>query len=93
MPKTTLLSGKEVSEAVYAELQPRITQLKQQGINANIIYPDNYGLSFYGKCLFTSELVVKKQPEITKDVIKVIVAGWKYALNNKKEIVNVILKK
>ncbi len=32
MPKTKILSGKEVSAAVYNKLQPRISKLKQQGI-------------------------------------------------------------
>ena len=32
MPKTIILSGKEVSEAVYESLQPRISILKQKGI-------------------------------------------------------------
>ncbi len=36
MPKTTLLSGKEASEAVYTELQPRIAKLKQQGITPGL---------------------------------------------------------
>ena len=36
MPKTTILSGKEVSEAVYNKLLPRISKLKQQGITPGL---------------------------------------------------------
>ncbi len=36
MPKTKILSGKEVSEAVYESLQPRISKLKQQGITPGL---------------------------------------------------------
>lgn len=36
MPKTKILSGKEVSEAVYNNLQPRISKLKQQGITPGL---------------------------------------------------------
>jgi methylenetetrahydrofolate dehydrogenase (NADP+)/methenyltetrahydrofolate cyclohydrolase len=36
MPKTKILSGKEVSEAVYERLQPRISKLKQQGITPGL---------------------------------------------------------
>ena len=36
MPKTNLLSGKDVSEAVYENLQPRITKLKQTGIKPGL---------------------------------------------------------
>lgn len=36
MPKTKILSGKEVSEAVYNNLLPRISKLKQQGITPGL---------------------------------------------------------
>lgn len=36
MPKTKILSGKEVSEAVYENLQPRISKLKQNGITPGL---------------------------------------------------------
>ncbi len=36
MPKTKIFSGKEVSEAVYKNLQPRISRLKQQGITPGL---------------------------------------------------------
>lgn len=36
MPKTKILSGKEVSAAVYNNLQPRISELKQKGITPGL---------------------------------------------------------
>lgn len=36
MPKTKILSGKEVSAAVYNNLQPRISKLKQAGITPGL---------------------------------------------------------
>lgn len=36
MPKTKILSGKEVSAAVYESLQPRISKLKQKGITPGL---------------------------------------------------------
>lgn len=36
MPNTIILSGKEVSEAVYKQLQPRINQLKTKGITPGL---------------------------------------------------------
>ena len=36
MPKTKILSGKEVSEAVYENLLPRISKLKQKGITPGL---------------------------------------------------------
>ena len=36
MPKTKILSGKEVGEAVYENLQPRISILKQKGITPGL---------------------------------------------------------
>ncbi len=36
MPKTKILSGKEVSMAVYKDLQPRIQKLKQKSITPGL---------------------------------------------------------
>ncbi len=36
MPKTKILSGKEVSEVVYSDLQPRISKIKQKGITPGL---------------------------------------------------------
>jgi len=70
MPKTNLLSGKDVSEAVYENLQPRITKLKQKGITpglaviligddpASQVYVRSKGRKFNKLDLFTETIAL-----------------------------------
>jgi len=68
MPKTKILSGKEVSEAVYENLYPRISNLKQKGITpglavilvgddpASQVYVRNKGRKFNKLDLFSETI-------------------------------------
>jgi methylenetetrahydrofolate dehydrogenase (NADP+)/methenyltetrahydrofolate cyclohydrolase len=70
MPKTKILSGKEVSEAVYESLQPRISKLKQKGITpglavvlvgddlASQVYVRSKGRKFNKLDLFSETIVL-----------------------------------
>ena len=70
MPKTKILSGKEVSEAVYENLQPRISKLKQKGITpglavilvgddpASRVYVRSKGRKFNKLDLFSETIVL-----------------------------------
>ncbi len=70
MPKTKILSGKEVSEAVYENLQPRISKLKQNGITpglavilvgddpASQVYVRNKGRKFNKLELFSETILL-----------------------------------
>ena len=70
MPKTKILSGKEVSEAVYDNLQPRIAKLKNKGITpglavilvgddpASQVYVRSKGRKFNKLDLFSETIVL-----------------------------------
>ncbi len=70
MPKTKILSGKDVSEAVYENLQPRISKLKQKGITpglavilvgnnpASQVYVRSKGRKFNKLDLFSETIVL-----------------------------------
>lgn len=66
---------------------------KKKGIPINIINPMNYGIDFYGDVLFTKQEEIEKHPERVKKFRRATLKGWEYALNNKNQIVNIILKK
>ncbi len=77
MPKTKILSGKDVSEAVYENLQPRISKLKQKGITpglavvlvgddpASKVYVRSKGRKFNKLELFSETIVLP--PDIDED--------------------------
>ncbi|MBF0446728.1 MAG: transporter substrate-binding domain-containing protein [Magnetococcales bacterium] len=65
----------------------------EQGEEANVIDPRDYGIDFYGDNLFTSELEAKDHPERVAKVLRATLKGWQYALDHQDEIIDLILKK
>lgn len=86
-----LIKDKTDIISAYASNQPGV--LKQQKIPFNIISPINYGIDFYGNNIFTSEYELINFPERTKDFVNASLKGWKYALDNPDEIIELILNK
>ena len=88
MPKTKILSGKEVSEAVYENLQPRISKLKQKGITpglavvlvgddpASQVYVRSKGRKFNKLDLFSETFVLPADIDESSLISKI------YKLNN-----------
>lgn len=58
----------------------------------NILNPQNYGAEFYVDNLFTSRSEVLNHPKRVKNFKEATIKGWQYALENKEEIVDLILK-
>ncbi|MCB9480799.1 MAG: ABC transporter substrate-binding protein [Desulfobacteraceae bacterium] len=82
----------ETIDAISAYITNEPYLYESRNIEYNIIRPLNYGIDFYGDCLFTSESEAKKNPQRVKDFKKASLEGWEYALNNKDEIIEYILK-
>ena len=67
--------------------------IRKQGKEVNLIDPRDYGIEFYGDNLFTSKKEIKNHPERAKKIIRATLKGWKYALKNKDEVIEIIQKK
>ena len=67
--------------------------LNEAGAEYNIFDPLSYGAKYYDVNLFTSLNELKEHPERVKKFKDASIKGWEYALENKQEIVEVILKK
>jgi PAS domain S-box-containing protein len=64
---------------------------ESNNIGYNIINPVNYGVDFYGDCIFTSENEIKNNFERVKKFKKASIEGWEYALTHQNEIIEYIL--
>ena len=64
--------------------------LKEKGYDINIINPSNYGFDIYGDMLFTNEDEAKNNPNRVARFRDATLKGWKYALENKEEIIQLI---
>jgi signal transduction histidine kinase/ABC-type nitrate/sulfonate/bicarbonate transport system substrate-binding protein len=67
-------------------------RLKEAGAEFNIIDPANYGIYMYGDNLFSSKEYVEKNPERAKRFLDATIRGWKYALANVDETIDIILE-
>ncbi|MEE9397523.1 MAG: transporter substrate-binding domain-containing protein, partial [Methylococcales bacterium] len=75
----------------YSTSEPYL--LKEQGIDVNIINPQNYGIDFYGDNFFTSQKELSEHPERVAKMSQATVKGWQYALDHPDEIIQLIRDK
>jgi len=67
--------------------------LDKLGIPYNIFIPSVYGTDFYDLNLFTHKKEIEENPFRAKKFKEATIKGWEYALKNKQEIIELILKK
>ena len=67
--------------------------LQQSNFEYSVISPLSGGIDFYGDILFTSEDMLKESPELVDEFLKASIKGWKYAMDNPEELVEVIFNK
>lgn len=62
------------------------------GYAINMIKPRDYGLHFYADTIFTTEEMVKKNPELVRNFIQATIEGWKLAFSNKELAVEEVMR-
>lgn len=67
--------------------------LKEQGVDVNIINPQNYGIDFYGDNLFTSQAEINNHPQRVEKMMRATLKGWQYAIDHQDEIIQLIQQK
>ncbi len=86
-----LLNGEIDVMPGYLSNEPYYFQ--KQNIPINIINPSNYGFDLYGDMIFTTQDEVKNNPKRVKKFKEASLKGWIYALENKEEIIELIINK
>ncbi|MFT6507496.1 MAG: diguanylate cyclase (GGDEF)-like protein/PAS domain S-box-containing protein [Colwellia sp.] len=81
----SLIRGETDAIASYLTNQPYY--YKEKGYDIHIINPINFGVDFYDDILFTSEKSVRDNPERTLKFLEASMKGWRYALENKDEVI------
>jgi diguanylate cyclase (GGDEF)-like protein len=85
-----LASGKVDAFNSYLTNEPYF--LQQQGIDYVVISPSTYGIDFYSDILFTSETEIEEHPERVEAFRRATLRGWRYAMDNPEEIIELLLK-
>ena len=84
-----LVSGKV--DACIAHLAVLPHWLRNQGYEVNIMDPRSHGIDFYGDNFFTSRKELIEHPGRVERAVEATLKGWAYALENPKELINLIL--
>jgi len=84
-----LIDGKADVMIAYSFNEPFI--LEQAGEPYLTFSPLTYGVDFYGDNLFTTRDLVDTRPEFVEAFRQATLRGWRYALDHKSEIADLIL--
>lgn len=84
-----LIEGRVDATLDYITDQPH--QLAMRGIDYHIIQPIDYGVDFYGDCIFTSEEEARRNPQRVEAFRRASLLGWRYALDHPDELIDYIL--
>ena len=63
------------------------------GFNYTAISPRSSGIDFYGDVLFTTEQLIKSDPELVHRFRSASMQGWEYAMNHPFETIDIIYNK
>ncbi|HTL98969.1 MAG TPA: ABC transporter substrate-binding protein, partial [Holophagaceae bacterium] len=85
-----LASGKVDGMTAYLTVEPY--QLQKLGVSPGIMRPSDYGIDFYGDCLFTTEDEIKRHPDEVEAVLRATRAGWMEAMRAPDEVIPWILE-
>jgi NitT/TauT family transport system substrate-binding protein len=69
-----------------------VVEVQRAGYEINIVYPDDYGIHFYGDVLITTDPLIAENPELVQRFTRATLKGWTYAVEN-PEAIGVIVKK
>ncbi len=57
-------------------------ELEYLGYVLNYIYPDDYGIHFYGDVIFTTDEIIEQQPDLVEGVVLASLSGFQRALED-----------
>jgi NitT/TauT family transport system substrate-binding protein len=66
--------------------------LQQAGYKLNFIYPDDYGVHFYGDTIFTTDEFIAKNPDLVLRFLRATLKGYTYAIENPEAAAQMVSK-
>ena len=59
-----------------------VLEVQRAGSAINIVYPDDYGIHFYGDVLITTDDLIAENPDLVQRFTRATLKGWTYAVEN-----------
>ncbi|MCJ7432456.1 MAG: ABC transporter substrate-binding protein, partial [Anaerolineales bacterium] len=54
----------------------------QAGYKINMIFPDDYGIHFYGHTIFATDDFIAQNPDLVRRFLRATLLGWDYIIQN-----------
>ena len=67
-----------------------VLEVQRAGHAINIIYPDDYGIHFYGNILITTDGLIQKDPGLVQRFTRATLRGWTYVVENPDSAGNLV---
>lgn len=85
-----LIEGKTDVSTGYIINEPH--QAIEAGYDINSFLMEEYGVNMYADVLFTTDEMIRENPELVLKFVKGTIKGWSYSIENKEEAINYTLK-
>ncbi len=66
--------------------------IKEKGYDVNTILMSDYGVNVYSDIIFTTEDLIRTNPQLVERFLSATLDGWQYVFENQEEAVNIVLK-
>jgi NitT/TauT family transport system substrate-binding protein len=94
-----VLSTPDLGPLYNGEVQVRsvfinneVLTVQAAGYDINIIYPDDYGIHFYGDTLFTTDDLIASDPDLVLRFLRATLKGWTWAVENPGQVGALVVK-
>jgi NitT/TauT family transport system substrate-binding protein len=87
---TTFYSGEADITSCYSNVG--LIEMTQKGLKLNLIWPSEYGASFYSDTLVTRDALITENPGLVARFLRATLRGWQDAIENYQQATPVILK-
>ena len=78
-------------DVVAATLYNEMNTIKARNVPVNIIAAEDSGITMPRDPLMTSEKVIAEKPKLVQGFLNATLRGWKYAFQNKKEAIDILM--
>ena len=65
---------------------------EEKGFPVNIVYPSDYGIDLYADTLFTTEAMLKSNPDAVRNFVGATLKGWNAAIAGPEEAAKITVK-
>jgi NitT/TauT family transport system substrate-binding protein len=79
-------------DAIWGYAYSQSATLEQKGFPVNVMAMKDYGLSSYGTVIFTSDALMKENPDLVKRFLRATLKGYLWAHDHLKDAVAEVIK-